>query len=144
MSDLPPLVNAVSHPAPLRNDLPRWRIVLGLVLAPSAFALQVVVSYALAADACGEGGASLIGLAAINLVALALIIVGLGTSIANYRRTRSEGEGSHRAVQSQGDGRSRFLAYFGLCTSGVFALAVLVQLTSILVMHQCLGLPTLP
>ena len=105
--------------------------------------MQVVLSYALAADTCARG-ATQAGIAAVNLAALAAIATGLAISIGNYRRTRDEGEGSHREVQSSGDGRSRFLAYFGLCASGVFGLAVLVQLASILVIHRCLGLPTLP
>lgn len=144
MSDLHPLARAVSHPSPLKGSLPRWRVVLGLVLAPLAFAAQVVVSYAVAADTCVREGASQLGIAAVNLLALVAIVAGLLLSIGNYRRTRGEGAGNHRKVQSEGDGRTRFLAYCGLCSSGVFALAVIVQLTSVFVLHRCLGLPVLP
>ncbi|QGN54130.1 hypothetical protein [Novosphingobium sp. Gsoil 351] len=144
MSDLHPLISAVSHPAPLKGTLPRWRIVLGLVLAPGAFAAQVIVSYALAAISCDGGGASRPIITGVNLLALVVIATGLIVSAGNFRRTRGEGKGGHRKVQSEGDGRTRFLAYFGLCASIVFALAVIVQLTSLIILHRCLGLPTLP
>jgi hypothetical protein len=114
------------------------------VLAPAAFALQVVVGYAVAADTCDSSRNGWTTLPLINLIAFTAIGAGLAISLGNFRRTRREGDGDHRAVQSSGRGRTRFLAYFGLCMSGVFALAVLVQLTSILVLHRCIGLPVLP
>ena len=44
-----PLPAPSSHPSPLRGSLPRWRVVIGLLLAPAAYAMQVVASYAIAA-----------------------------------------------------------------------------------------------
>ena len=144
MSDLHPLAKAVSHPSPLRGSIPRWRVIAGLLLAPLAYSLQVVGSYVVAANQCSPGRHANSVPVVINLIALAAIVVGLLIAIGNFRRTRREAPGNHGETQDIGEGRSRFLAYCGLCSSGIFALAVIIQLTSILLLHQCLGLPALP
>ncbi len=144
MSDLHPLAGAVSHPSPLRGSLARWRVLVGLLLAPGAYATQVVASYVIAAQSCSMADESNLLLVAVNLVALAAILFGLAIAIGNYRRTRGEASGGQSDTQDIGDGRSRFLAYCALCSSSIFGLAVIIQLTSILVLHRCLGLPVLP
>ncbi len=102
----------------------------GVTLAPIAFSLQVMLSYTLAADTA-QGVPPQAGIAAVNLAALAAIANGLAISIGNFRATRDEKEGGHREVQASGEGRTRFLAYCGLCASAIFGLAVIVQLTAI-------------
>jgi hypothetical protein len=139
MSDLHALARAVSHPSPGKGTLPRWRILAGVTLAPAAFALQVVASYIVAADACGAGRAPDLSLVMINLVALVVTVAGFLIAVANFRATRAEKPGSHHDIQEIGEGRTRFLAYCGLCASGIFGLAVIVQLTSILTLSACLG-----
>jgi hypothetical protein len=139
MTELHPLASAVSHPSPAKGDLPPWRMIAGVTLAPAAFSLQVVASYVVAALRCGSGDAPDFWLVAINLVALAAVVIGLAVAIANFRATRGEKTGSHQAVQEIGEGRTRFLAYCGLCASAIFGLAVIVQLTSILMLSACLG-----
>ncbi|MEO7680481.1 MAG: hypothetical protein ABIS14_07280 [Sphingomonas sp.] len=139
MNDLHPLAQAVSHPSPAKGNLPRWRVIAGVTLAPAAFALQVVASYIVAADACGAGRAPDLSLVVINLVALIATVAGLLVAIANFRATRAEKPGGHQDVQEIGEGRTRFLAYCGLCASGIFGLAVIIQLTSILTLSSCLG-----
>ncbi len=139
MSDLHPLARAVSHPSPARGDLPRWRVIAGMTLAPAAFAIQVIASYVIAANSCGLGGAPDATLIAVNLIALAITVTSLLIAFANFRATRAEKSGGHKKVQEIGEGRTRFLAYCGLCASGIFGLAVIVQLTSILTLSTCLG-----
>ena len=142
MSDLHPLARAISHPSPSRDALPGWRIIAGVTLAPAAFALQVVASYIVAADACGAGRAPSLSLVIINLVALVVTVAALLIAVANFRATRAEKPGGQQDVQEIGEGRTRFLAYCGLCASGIFGLAVIVQLTSILTLSACLGNPS--
>ncbi|MBV1691375.1 hypothetical protein KRR38_27750 [Novosphingobium sp. G106] len=139
MSDLHPLARAVSHPSPGKRDVALWRIVGGVTLAPAAFSLQVVASYVVAANGCGAGRPPNFWLVAINLAALTATIVGMGIAIANYRETRGEKRGDQKCVQEIGEGRTRFLAYCGLCASAIFGLAVVVQLTAIFTLSACLG-----
>ncbi|MDH7974201.1 hypothetical protein QH494_18585 [Sphingomonas sp. AR_OL41] len=140
MTELHPLARAVSHPSPAKGGLPQWRVITGVTLAPVAFSLQVIASYVVAAERCGAGSNPDIWLVAINLVALAAVVAGLAVAVVNFRATRSEKPGGHQAVQEIGEGRTRFLAYCGLCASAIFGLAVMVQFTSILTLSTCLGI----
>jgi len=139
MSDLHPLATAVEHPSPAKGTLPRWRIITGLLLAPAAFSTQVVASYVIAALRCDVGSAPRILLILLNLMAVAATFGGAAIAIANFRATRDEKGGDHSRLQEVGDGRTRFLAYFGACASVLFGLAVLVQLTSIITLSRCVG-----
>lgn len=139
MSDLHPLARAVEHPSPGKRIIPVWRLVVGVILAPSAFALQVVVSYVVAANGCAAGGGPSGWLLPINLAALAATIAGFVIAITNFQATREEKPGGHRRMQEVGEGRTRFLAYCGLCASAIFGLAVIVQFTAILTLSACLG-----
>ncbi|MDY7524614.1 hypothetical protein [Sphingomonas sp. 10B4] len=139
MSDLHPLATAVSHPAPSRSKVPGWRIALGLMLAPAVFSLQVVVSYVVAAVGCGASDDARPILIAVNLLAVVLTFGGASIAFANYRATRHEKAGGSSRTEEIGEGRTRFLAYFGLCASSVFGLAVLLQLTAVLIVSTCLG-----
>lgn len=139
MTALHPLATAVDHPSPAKGKLPAWRLVAGLLLAPAAFSVQVVASYVVAALGCGEEGAPRVLLIIVNLIAVAATFGGAGVAIANFRATRDEKNGGHSRLQEVGEGRTRFLAYFGVCASLLFGLAVLVQLTSIFTVSQCLG-----
>jgi hypothetical protein len=75
----------------------------------------------------------------VILIALAITVAGLLIAFANFRETRAEKSGGHQKLQEIGEGRTRFLAYCGLCASGIFGLAVTIQLTSILTLSTCLG-----
>lgn len=144
MSALHPLTDAVDHPAPARDRLPRWRLIAGLMLAPGAYALLVVLGYGISASACADQLRPGTPVLVLTALALAAIVAGLALSLGTFRRTRDEGEHGHAGTQDRGDGRTRFLAYAGLCGSGLFVLALLVQLTAFVLLGQCLGLPALP
>ncbi len=144
MADLHPLVRSVEHPDTGRQRVASWRLIAGALLAPTGYSAQVLVSYIVAANGCKSGSAPHFWLVAVNLLALAAIVAGLVISVGNYRRTRGKRDGGHRQVQSTGDGRTPFLAYCGLCSSAIFALAVIVQLTSVILLGSCIGLSAQP
>lgn len=144
MSELHPLARAVEHPSAAKGTLSRWRIVTGLTLAPAAYALLVISGYMVAANECGAGQQPSVAIKLVDFVAIAAIATGLLISFANFRATRKEAGGGHAETQDIGEGRTRFLAYAGLCASGIFGLAVLIHLTSIFVLDRCLGFPALP
>ncbi|HSQ95764.1 MAG TPA: hypothetical protein VLM18_06700 [Croceibacterium sp.] len=139
MSELHPLADAVSHPSPGKREVPLWRMLAGVLLAPSAFSLQVVTSYVIAANGCAAGSSPSGWLAAINLLAFAAVVAGMGIAIANFRATQSEKQGGQKRAQEVCEGRSRFIAFCGLCASAIFGLAVIVQLTAILTLSSCVG-----
>jgi hypothetical protein len=144
VSELHPLARAVEHPSSAKGTLARWRIVTGLVLAPAAYALLVISGYTIAANECSAGAHPSVTLRLVDFVAIAAIATGLLISLINFRTTRTEAGGGHSATQDIGEGRTRFLAYAGLCASGIFGLAVLIHLTTIFVLDRCLGFPALP
>lgn len=144
MSKLHPFAPGVSHPSQSKGVLPAWRVFAGLTLAPAAYALLIIAGYAVSAQQCQTQAHSNLAVWVIDLVAIIAILAGFGISLTNFMRTRGEGKGGHRQTQDIGDGRTRFLAYAGLCASAIFGLAALVQIAAILVIHRCLGLPALP
>lgn len=139
MSGLPAMASTGGNPSPAKNNLARWRVIAGVTLAPVAFAAQVVASYVIAANMCATTFAPAPTLVIVNVTALAITASGLIIAILNFRATVGEKAGGQRHVQEIGEGRTRFLAYCGLCASGIFGLAVIVQLTSILTLSTCLG-----
>jgi len=139
MTRLHPLAPALSHPSPARAEVSPLRLIAGALLAPIGYGAQVVIGYTIGAVGCARQLASWPVLLVVTVVALAAIFAGLAVSIGNFRRTRHEAEGDHARLQDRGEGRTRFLAYCGLCSSGIFASAALVQLASMIVLHQCVG-----
>jgi len=143
MTALHPLAPALSHPSPQRAEVSATRLVAGALISPLGYGAQVIVSYVIGAVGCAQGRAPWAQLLAVNLAALVAILGGLAISLGNFRRTRGEAGGDHARAQDRGDGRTRFLAYCGLCSGGIFALATLIQLTAVLVLDRCIGAPAL-
>jgi hypothetical protein len=144
MSELHPLATAVTHPSPKKGVLPSWRIFAGLALAPGAYSVLIVAGYAVSASECEFVRKADAAVWLIVAVALLAILAGVAISLGNFTRTREEAQGGHARTQDVGDGRTRFLAYAGLCASGVFGLAAVIQLAAIVLIHRCVGLPVLP
>ena len=143
MSGLHHLAPGLSHPSPARAEVSPLRLIAGALLAPIGFGVQVVIGYTVGAVGCARQLAPWPVMLVVTVVALGAIFGGLTISIGNFRLTRDEAEGDHARLQDRGEGRTRFLAYCGLCSSGIFALATLVQLASMIVLHQCVGSPPL-
>jgi hypothetical protein len=99
--------------------------------------VELVVSYAVASDACAMArrlGQPIVGrarideialLLAINLLCLALASAGAAVSVRNWRKTRGEKPGGAQATLSVGEGRTRFIAAFGVMSAAGFILAIL-------------------
>lgn len=108
----------------------------GLLIAPLAFATQVIVSYALAADSCTVGRTPRVALVTTNLAALLLIGASLVLSLANARALK----GANGArLHEVGEGRTRFLVEFGLWMALLFAAATLIQLSAVFLLDICVG-----
>jgi small-conductance mechanosensitive channel len=120
----------IGHPAPHRERSKNGALFTALLAAPTAWIVQLCVNYGLAAQACfprwhmrpalpAHWAWLPAGLIAINLIALAIVALGIFMSWRIWRRTDEEGEGGHSHLINAGEGRTRFLAVWGIW-SGVW------------------------
>ena len=116
----------VGHPAPHRGLVRTGFLMLGLVGAPLAWGLQFVVIYAFASQLCMVQSPSWLPwlLPAVNLAGLVGAALALGLSFSHLRKTRQEHEDQAGSMTDAGEGRTRFLAIWGIWISIVFLLAI--------------------
>jgi hypothetical protein len=122
------------------------RLFAGMVLAPLAWALEILVGYALAAHACYPAVAALAtptwsGLRAVvdgvSIALWLLLFAGAAIAWSNWKATRPQSNVEpHRIIQS-GDGRPRFMALCGVVVSGLFAVVLLFTSVGILWVPSC-------
>jgi hypothetical protein len=150
MSELHRLSPDVSHPAPERARVPAWRLLTGLVLAPTVWAIQILASYGLTSLACFPRyapleGTKVPGMSVIvligSLLALALAAVALWAAITSWRRTRGEGGGGRDGAADVGEGRTRFLALCGLIISALFSAAIVWEAIVAIFLPHCFTAP---
>jgi hypothetical protein len=136
------------HPAPHRGKVSLAALTFGLVAAPAAWVLQLVVNYSLASHVCFPGyhplsnvlhgwGAIWSVLFVIELVALAIALAGGIIAYRSWQTTREEASDDTRHLVEVGRGRTRFLALWGLFTSFGFSLAMLFSLSGLFVVPLC-------
>jgi hypothetical protein len=112
----------------------------GLAAAPLGWTLQMWMSASLAGYACYPH-ADPVGkplwtwlpavLPAISAAAFAIALSGGAVAWNTWQHTRSERPGSAHQLMETGDGRTRFIAMFGLLTSTVFVIAVAFGATAL-------------
>ena len=106
---------------------------IGLLLAPTAFLLNLEFAYLVAGWGCKQAS---MPPAALHLVhAVCLLLVCIGGLIA-WRQWRAVGP---RWPGEAGgpEGRTRFMAGLGLATSAFFALAIVAQWIPSISLHTC-------
>lgn len=137
--EIPPTRSGKSAPGAVR-------LFAGIVIAPFAWALQMLVGYALAAHACYPVDVALAAPLWANLraivggtsVVLWLVLIG-GCAIAwgNWKATRPQANVSPGAAIQFGSGRPRFMALCGVTVSGLFAIVLLFTSVGILWVPSC-------
>jgi hypothetical protein len=128
MTALHPLARRVNHPAPLRHTAPAWLLIVGLLAAPVAWSLQLLISYGVSGEKCGAYGplATLplgsrsMTFAAIGVAAVVACLLGLWAAYVTWRLTREEASGDHHVGLTAGAGRTRFLGLCGIISSATF------------------------
>jgi hypothetical protein len=136
---------AIGHPAPHRGRVGLGTLMLALLGAPAAWSLQHLALYAVASLACsGElQGAAQAWLSwvlpLINLAAL--LAAALATALAVRILRRTGGEHADRAggMMYAGEGRTRFLAIWGIWIGVVFMLAIAFNTLSVFWAGLCNG-----
>jgi hypothetical protein len=138
------------HPSPHRGRVGLGALLFGLFGGPAAWAVQVIVNYALASHSCFLGSiprsgappgwtATWLALLLINIAALAVALAAAEMSRRQWRATRSEQPGSSDTLLQVGEGRTRFLAMCGMIFNLGFLVAIVSDTVAILVVPGCAG-----
>ena len=124
----------VGHPAPDRAQISLGLLMFGIFGAPAAWMLQLLAGSSIAGLVClGPGGTAVATaradwanptMIAINLAALLIAGVALAASFRILRQTNSGYAGGHDSVMEAGEGRSRYMAIWGVWTSLLFIFAI--------------------
>ncbi|MBK8006991.1 MAG: hypothetical protein IPK12_24840 [Gemmatimonadetes bacterium] len=135
-----------AHPAPTRREVPLAILWLGVLLAPLAWTVQELASYAITAHACFPArdprytlpiGRAADWHHAVQLGAILLGVAGLALALWSWRAT-SAAERTHPEHQAEvGEGRSRFMALAGLLVSGIFLLNLLLNAVPLFFLDGC-------
>jgi hypothetical protein len=122
-----------SHPAPHREPVRLWLLLLGMVAAPGFWLAQLMLSYAVSAAACyggdhptsiASGTAVRTALFVFDAVALIAALAGGIVSYASWRAAHAQQQhGQHHALEV-GEGRARFMALWGIMSSLCFLGAI--------------------
>ncbi len=138
----------IGHPAPDRGQVGLGVLMPALLGAPAAWSLQHLALYALASLACsgafhGASGAAQDWLSwVLPLINLgALLAAGLATALAVriLRRTGGEAAEHSGGIMDAGEGRTRFLAIWGIWLGVVFVIAIAFNTISVFWAGLCPG-----
>ncbi|MBV8755207.1 MAG: hypothetical protein JO328_20335 [Hyphomicrobiales bacterium] len=133
------------HPAPRRHEVGLWILLAALFAVPTIWGLRLVLNFALASYFCFPGtvrhyalpGWTWPTLLGVDLVALAVAVLAALASWRNWQRTRDEAAASDAPVIELGEGRTRFLALWGLMTGVGFAVAIGFDLLALWIVPVC-------
>jgi len=137
---------SIKHPAPQRHRVSLAALFFGLAAAPVAWNAQLLFGVALSAHACYPRDVPLALpiwsglwsiLVAIDVAAILLAIAGGLVSFRSWRLTSEEAAGSAHHLLDRGEGRTRFLAMFGILTSVLFALGLLFATAAVFLVPLC-------
>lgn len=137
---------SIEHPAPHRNRVGLAALFFGLGAAPFAWNMQLLFGAALSGQACyphdvplalpSWGGLSW-WLLAIDVAGIVLAIAGGLVSWRSWRLTRDEGSGSAHHLLDVGEGRTRFLAMFGILASCLFTVGLVFATAALIWVPLC-------
>lgn len=138
------------HPSPHRDRVSLGSLFFGLFAGPVAWGIQLVTNFALASNRCYPDGISratiLPGwqwssptILAINIVAAILALIGAAVSYSHWQAVRNEHQGSARQLVEAGEGRTRFLALWGVMTGLGFFVAIIFDTVALSMVPQCAG-----
>jgi hypothetical protein len=143
-------VSESQHPAPQRGNVSTAALLGALFASPLAWGLQLVINYSLAAHACYPGHIPLHDVAPgfhsartivllLNLLAAAIALAGAGLSYQHWQATRMEQRGDAEHAVESGEGRTRFLALWGVMAGLGFFIGILFNTLALLMVPTCAG-----
>lgn len=122
------------------------RLYVGIVVAPLAWSLHMLVCYALAAHACFPTDIALgrpvwpdLRFVVATATGTAWLMVLIGSTVAwlNWKATASASSAGPDRILQTGDGRPRFMALCGVLVSSVFALALCFTSSGVFLIPDC-------
>lgn len=125
---------STDHPAPHRGLVSFWSVMFGACAAPIFWLGQMILGYGVSAFVCYRGdhpariasASALRGtLIAFDVVAIAAALAGLTISFMCWRIVREEKAGGGSHAIDIGDGRTRFMALWGIMSSLWFLGAII-------------------
>ena len=143
-------VTGVKHPAPHRSEVSGKILVFAIVAAPVVWSLQVLLGYALSSHACfpreyplavlpqGWGGLPH-ALLAVTAVAFVIAAAASFMGYRSWRKTAGEAGGGHKHLIEVGEGRTRFMAAWGLWIGALFAVALIFDALGLYLVSSCGG-----
>lgn len=142
--------DTIAHPAPHAARVRKAALFAALLAGPIAWFIQLNILYGMAGQTCfprdeprlaTPAGFSWLTMAlvAINLVALGFTLAGAAASWSYWRRTQEEAPGGRHKLLDAGEGRTRFLAIWGLWGGAWFIIAILFDTIAALLVPICGG-----
>jgi len=121
-------------------------LIFGISAAPAAWDAQLLFNTAFSGHACYPRDVLLNTplwlhlwpiLAAISIGAIVISIAGGIVAFRSWWQTREEKPGSGHHLLDAGEGRTRFLAMFGILTSALFLVAILFATAILFLVPLC-------
>ena len=122
----------IGHPAPDRGNVSGWMLLFAIGGGAFAWSAQIAINVSVAGFACAVGAGpghevSAAGwvqatTAIVNLVAMSIALGALGLSYLAIRRTHHRDRPT--GVIDAGEGRTRFMAIWGIFAGILFTIAI--------------------
>jgi hypothetical protein len=135
-----------AHPAPHRHRISLIWLLLAIFAPPAAWSVHLILNYVSASRACYPDGApqsvpSIDWLwVLLILVDIVSLVVSAGAALLAYRSWQISAEemAEHRsAMVETGEGRTRFLAIWGLLIGVGFFVAVIFDFVGLWILPTC-------
>jgi hypothetical protein len=134
------------HPAPERGNASLWSLSFSLAAPPLSWSLQSIVGYGIYSEACYPGDTPrtmplLPGmwglLLMLNVAALVIGVIAISVAYRNWNATRRETGGDSQHLIERGEGRTRFVAMWGLLLGSGFVVATVFSSVALLISPLC-------
>jgi hypothetical protein len=136
--------HSAADPAPHDARVHKASALLGVVLPPLAWLIQLCAGFAMASQPCFPAARQAAGwhvpvnaMLFLTLAALAINLAALLLAWRDWRATRNEHHGGSEHMIEVGHGRTRFLALWGMILGAGFALIIVANGVALLSMPPC-------
>lgn len=139
-------LTAGAHPAPHRERIGLAALVWPVLAPPLAWSLHLVVNFAFATEACYPDGAPLTAprfdwlwslLIAVDLAGMAISLAAAIAAYRNWSLSARERAEAGTALMEAGEGRTRFLAIWGVLIGTGFLIAIVFDFVGLWVLPIC-------
>jgi hypothetical protein len=133
----------IGHPAPQRHQPHHISLLFALLGAPAGWTIQLLFGFGSTSYLCTGQARSAAptwlapALIGFSFAALAIAVAALVVALALVRRTTHEHRQRSGGIMDAGEGRTRFLAVWGVYISIVFFVATLANSFSLFLVSSC-------